>query len=245
MAVKILLTSQKGGTGVSTCTLGLGGALAAMGQKTLLVDGDESGTGLLCISGCAQSSVYSLGDYKSGACRAKQVVLKPQGIQNLYLLPSNGCSDSSTLLRAVTELEGLFDYVLCDKALSGLCEQALIVTEPYIPSLKSADRCCNLLKDMGCQKVGLFINKVSGALLYEGQILPPVEIAYMLHTELVAVVPEDLSLPLGKCKKATERAFKTAAERISGKKKIIYTATRSVTGLLGFCSRKLRVRLSR
>jgi Mrp family chromosome partitioning ATPase len=51
MAIKILLTSKKGGTGVSTLCLGIGGALAGAGSKTLLVDGDKSGNSILLMSG--------------------------------------------------------------------------------------------------------------------------------------------------------------------------------------------------
>jgi septum site-determining protein MinD len=245
MAVKILLTSQKGGTGVSTCTLGIGGALAALGYKTLLVDGDSSGTGLMYISGCTQGSAYTLSDYMGGACRAKQTVLKPQGLQNVYLLPACGCNDGNILARAVTELEGLFDYVLLDTVLAKLSDRAIVVTEPYLPSIKSADRCIGDLRDKGYTKVAVLVNKVSGPLLYEGKILPPAEIAYMLHSELAAVIPEDLSLPLGKCQRATERAFQIAAETVSGKKKSVYKATRNLLGISGFCKRKLRTILSK
>lgn len=40
MAKKIYLTSFKGGTGVTTCCVGLGRALASLGERVLVVDGD-------------------------------------------------------------------------------------------------------------------------------------------------------------------------------------------------------------
>ena len=40
MAKKIYMTSIKGGTGVSSCAAGLGFALAAAGERTLIADGD-------------------------------------------------------------------------------------------------------------------------------------------------------------------------------------------------------------
>ena len=40
MAKKIYMTSLKGGTGVTTCCVGLGLALAGIGERTLVVDGD-------------------------------------------------------------------------------------------------------------------------------------------------------------------------------------------------------------
>ena len=71
MARKIYLTSFKGGTGVTTCAVGLGVALAAMGERTLIVDGDFRCCSAAIIGECRDLQVYTLGDYERGACRIK------------------------------------------------------------------------------------------------------------------------------------------------------------------------------
>ena len=60
MAEKILLTSFKGGTGVTTYAVGLGLALASLGERTLIVDGDTR-CGCAEITGdCRDRVVYTI-----------------------------------------------------------------------------------------------------------------------------------------------------------------------------------------
>jgi septum site-determining protein MinD len=240
MAIKIFMTSKKGGTGVSSLCLGIGSALAHKGMKTLIVDGDISGNSILLMSGCSGKTLYTLSDYKQGACRAKQMLVEVSSAKNLYVLPMFACDDSQLLKRAIAEIEGLFDYILCDNCVGVVCDKAITITEPYVPAIKCADVSVAELHDSGMKDVLVIVNKVNGGFIYEGDILPPSEIAYLLHCELLAVIPEDLTMPLGKWKKDTQKAFKLAAENLTGSKKRIYSPTAGFVGLTGYFKRKLR-----
>ena len=95
------------------------------------------------------------------------------------------------------------------------------------------------MKDGG-MKVGLILNKVNGGLVCGGNIMPPADLAKLLRCEAVGVIPEDLSLPLGKICGRTQRAFSLAAQYISGGQKKLYGVTRAYAGPLGGIKKKLR-----
>ena len=243
MAIKIYMTNLKGGTGVSTCCVGLGLALAKMGERTLVLDGDRFAANALCISGCANLQVYTLGDYQKGACRAKQTLVSHPVTVNLTLASSLGLTDERYAEYAVEELDGLFDYILLDRIAKRRCNEAIIVTEPYTPSLKSADACKALLSDSGIKDISLFVNKLNGGQIIGGEVMTAQEIASLLHLPLKAVIPEDLSLPLGKWKNTTLKAFKVAAETVSGKKEAVCNVLKPYFGVNGYIKRKVRERM--
>jgi septum formation inhibitor-activating ATPase MinD len=160
--------------------------------------------------------------------------------KNLYVLPLFESENTLLLRRALQEVEGLFDYILCDNCLREVCDSAVCITEPYVPAIKCADMAVAELHDSGMKDVFVLVNKVNGGFIYEGDILPPSEIAYLLHCDLLAVIPEDLTMPLGKWKRGTQKAFKLAAENLTGSKKRIYSPTLGFMGLTGYLKRKLR-----
>ncbi len=75
MAHKIYMTNLKGGTGVTSCCIGLGLMLAELGERTLIVDGDRYAASALVTGGCGNLQIYTLADYEKGACRAKQTLV--------------------------------------------------------------------------------------------------------------------------------------------------------------------------
>ena len=243
MARKIYMTNLKGGTGVTTCCVGLGFALADLGERTLVVDGDSISGGALQTGGCANMQVYTLADYEKGACRAKQTLVAHPKISNLSFMPSLGLEDAKAAERAVEEVDGLFDYILLDKTARATSDCAIIVTEPYVPSIKSADCCKAILSDGGIKDIGLIVNKLNGGQILSGEVMTAQEIASVLRLPLKAVIPEDLSLPVGKWKKSTMRAFRVAADMTTGKREGICNVLKSYFGLNGFIKRKVRERL--
>ncbi|HBN12190.1 MAG TPA: hypothetical protein DD415_01085 [Clostridiales bacterium] len=243
MAKKIYMTNIKGGTGVTTCCVGLGFALASSGERTLIVDGDSFGGGALFTGGCANLQTYTLADYEKGACRAKQTLVSHPKFTNLCFCPSIGLEDGEAAVRAVAELDGLFDYILLDKAARPSCDSALIVTEPFAPSLKCSDVCRAKLTDGGIKDAGLIVNRLNGGQVISGEVMTAQEIAALLRLPLKAVIPEDLSIPLGKWKKQTTKAFKLAAESVTGKREAICNVLLPYFGPAGFIKRKMRERI--
>lgn len=243
MAKKILFTSLKGGTGVTSCAAGIAFALAEQGERTLLVDGDFNCGCALTVCGFDGMQVYTMSDYGRGACRAKQLLITNPKSSNLSLISCMGCKDARITERAVFETEGLFDYVIYDGGNVKYCDFAVIVTEPYLPSVKSADRCAGAIKDLGVNDVKLLINKVSGGLIISGEIMTPEEIAALLNLKLLAVIPEDLSLPIGKIHPSTSKAFKIAADNLCGKSDYTLNPVKRYFGVNGYIRRKMREKL--
>lgn len=243
MAKKIYMTNLKGGVGVTTCCLGLGIALASMGERTLIIDGDYyCGSGLI-VGGVADMSTYTLSDYEKGACRAKQTIISHPKILNLHFVSSIGVSSADIFEKATKELDGLFDYIILDDTPNKNCDEGLIVTEPFAPSIKSADCARAKLFDSGVKNMGLIVNKLNGCHIINGEVMPAQEIASLLRLPLKAVIGEDLSIPLGKWKKSTMKAFKVSAETIMGRRQLIVNVLKDYFGLNGFIKRKLRERL--
>lgn len=240
MAKNILVTSIKGGTGVTTVCIGLGQALAAAGERTLIADGDSLSGGAMITAGLGNMQVYTLADYERAACRAKQTLLSHPRIPNLYFMPSLGMKSRETAINALSEIGGLFDYILLDKLAPETAEGALIVSEPYLPSVKSADVCRAALKDEGFEKAGLVVNKSCGGQIISGEVLSPQSIAEALNLPLAAVIPEDFTIAAGKWRKPTLEAFRLAALGITGRGGGVYDCIKSYTGLNGAIRRKMR-----
>ena len=243
MAKKIYLTSFKGGTGVTTCAVGLGVALAQMGERTLIADGDFRTGSAAIIGECRDLQVYTLGDYERGACRAKQTLTFHPLNSNLCFMPSMGVSDLSVAAKAIHDIDGLFDYILLDKIAPEVCDSALIVTEPFTPSVKSADSCRSALYDGGIKDIGLIVNKLSGGQILNGEVMTAHEIANLLHLPLKAVIPEDLTISAGQWKQTTMKAFRTAAETVTGKRESFCNVLKGYGGINGVIKRKLRAKL--
>lgn len=243
MARKIYFTSFKGGTGVTTCCVGLGQALAAMGERTLIVDGDFRTGNAAIVGGCRDLQVYTLGEYEKGACRAKQTLTFHPKDANLCFMPSMGITDFSIAAQAVTDVDGLFDYILLDNIAGEISDEVFIVTEPFTPSVKSADCCRSALIDNGYKEIGLIVNKINGGQILSGEIMTAHEIAALLRLPLKAVIPEDLTLSAGKWKMPTLKAFKQAAETVRGKSEKVCNVLRGYGGINGIIKRKMREKI--
>lgn len=232
-------TGAKGGSGTTTMCANVAFALAKLGERTLFVDGDFLCGNGLTITKTEEFCTYTLEDAQRGACRLKQVLINHPLSPNLYILPTIDCCDNSFILEAVKTLAPSFDRVLCDGVAFEACNRHLVVAEPYYSTIKSTQVCVAKLKDSGAQKVGLIVNKANGGLLFDGRQTAPNALAKSAQCELFGVVPEDLSLPLLKAKKSTQKAFDIIAKRLLGKS-VIYNVTKPYYGVKGKIKSKLR-----
>ena len=243
MARKIYMTNFKGGAGVTSCCAGLGFALAEAGERTLVFDGDSRCASGMETGGVANMQTYTLADYEAGTCRAKQTIVSHPRCGNLSFCCSLNMKDENAAKRAADELDGLFDYILFDKICLDRCDGAIVVTEPFVASLKCSDACKAFLTDNGIKDVGLIVNKLNGGQIINGEVMTAQEISTLLRIPLTAVIPEDLSMPLGKWKKSTFKAFKIAADNITGKRQAVLNVLNPYFGIGGFIKRKARARM--
>ena len=69
----ILVASGKGGTGKTSLPAGVGAALAQLGSKVLLIDGDCGLRNLDIVLGMSDRVVYSFADVAGGARHQEQI----------------------------------------------------------------------------------------------------------------------------------------------------------------------------
>ena len=97
MGISIVITSGKGGVGKTTTTANLGTALAALGKKVVVVDGDTGLRNLDVLMGLENRIVYTIIDVIENRCRLKQALIKDKRYPNLCLLPTAQTKDKDEI----------------------------------------------------------------------------------------------------------------------------------------------------
>lgn len=241
MGVSIVITSGKGGVGKTTTTANLGTALAALGKRVVVVDGDTGLRNLDVLMGLENRIVYTITDVFENRCRLKQALIKDKRYQNLFLLPTAQTKDKDDvrpqdMLKLVNELKEDFDYVLIDcpagieqgfeNSVIG-ADKAVVVVNPEITSVRDADRVIGKLDAKGLEDHSVIVNRLNYEMAQKGDMLDVSDIIETLSVELLGVVPDDKSITISTNKgepivlddKALAgQAFKNIARRITGEK---------------------------
>ena len=221
MGISIVVTSGKGGVGKTTTTANLGTALAALGKKVVVVDGDTGLRNLDVLMGLENRIVYTIIDVIENRCRLKQALIKDKRYTNLCLLPTAQTKDkddirAQDMFDLVNKLKEEFDYVLIDSP-AGIeqgfensvvgADKAIVVVNPEITSVRDADRVIGKLDAKGLEDHSVIV------------------IIETLSVKLLGVVPDDRSITVSTNKgepivlddKALSgQAFRNIAKRITG-----------------------------
>ena len=153
----LVVANQKGGVGKTTTAINLGTALAAVGQKTLIVDIDPQGNATTGLGIKKLPSTLSMFHVMVGEKTFKDIIL-PTAVPNLYVAPStidllgvemeiaNDRQRSRRLQKAFEALlgseiggnENNFGYVLidCPPSLNLLTINALVAADSVIVPLQ-------------------------------------------------------------------------------------------------------------
>lgn len=207
MGVAIVITSGKGGVGKTTTTANIGTSLALQGKKVCLVDTDIGLRNLDVVMGLENRIIYDLVDVIEGRCKLHQALVKDKRFDDqLYLLPAAQTSDKTAvqphqMKELVQELKSIYDYVIIDcpagieqgykNAVAG-ADQAIVVTNPEISSVRDADRIIGLLeqeKDISPPR--LVINRIRNHMMKNGDMLDVDEITAHLSIDLIGIVLDD------------------------------------------------------
>jgi septum site-determining protein MinD len=155
----VVVTSGKGGVGKTTTSASFATGLALRGYKTVVVDFDVGLRNLDLIMGCERRVVYDLVNVIHNEARLSQALIRDREIETLYILPASQTRDKDALTdegvaRVIEELSAEFDYIVCDSP-AGIergailamyhADEALIVTNPEISSVRDSDRIIGML----------------------------------------------------------------------------------------------------
>lgn len=239
MGVSIVITSGKGGVGKTTTTANLGTALAALGKKVVVVDGDTGLRNLDVLMGLENRIVYTIMDVIENRCRLKQALIKDKRYPNLCLLPTAQTKDKDDIsthdmLNIVNTLKEDFDYVLIDSP-AGIeqgfensvvgADKAIVVVNPEITSVRDADRVIGKLDAKGLEDHAVIVNRLNYEMTKKGDMLDVPDIIETLSVKLLGVVPDDRGITVSTNKgepivldqgAKSGQAFRNIAKRIMG-----------------------------
>lgn len=212
MAKIVVVTSGKGGVGKTTTSASFAAGLAMRGHKTVVIDFDVGLRNLDLIMGCENRIVYDFVDVITGAARLSQALVKDKTLDNLYILPASQTRDKDALTdegvaTVMDELAGQFDYIICDSP-AGIergaflamyhADEALIVTNPEISSVRDSDRIIGILQSRtkqvengGSVREHLIITRYNPERAAQGEMMDKDTIANdILKVPLIGLVPE-------------------------------------------------------
>ncbi len=233
MGLLTVIASGKGGSGKSTCSIGLATALSKRGRRVLLIDIDE---GLRCLDlmlGVSDKLVFDLSDILNYNKELEDVVLKVNDKIDLIAAPSEINAFSKTDFgKFLYKMTDIYDNVLVDcpagidpvfyKAIPPFAD-VLIVESLDMIGCRSASVLYNMLEEAGIRHKYLIINKFDYFVLKKNPNLTLDEIIDKSGLMLKGIVPLDTSLGIlsleGKLytKSYAYKAFSRIADRLEGK----------------------------
>ena len=177
----ITVTSGKGGVGKSSISVNLAIALAHQNLKVCLIDGDFGLKNLDVMMGLEnrEQTLYLL-----PAC-------KTLSFQNL---------DASIMAALIDYLKNDFDFIIVDSPAgieqgftyaSSIADEAIIVVNLDLATLRDNDRVIGLLLKKGIQDLKLIINKVNLDDIEDGKSLTIDDALDILSLPLLGIVYED------------------------------------------------------
>ncbi|MEA3465250.1 MAG: septum site-determining protein MinD [Thermodesulfobacteriota bacterium] len=216
MAKIIVVTSGKGGVGKTTTSAAFAAALAMRGFKTVVMDFDVGLRNLDLIMGCERRVVYDLLNVIHGEGSLNQALIKDKRLDNLYILPASQTRDKDALTidgveRILGELSERFDYIVCDSpagiekgaiAAMYFADEALIVTNPEVSSVRDSDRIIGMLSsktrraelDLEPVREHLIITRYDPRRVDNGDMLNADDVREILAIPFLGVVPESKSV---------------------------------------------------
>jgi septum site-determining protein MinD len=213
MAKIVVVTSGKGGVGKTTTSASFATGLALRGFKTVVIDFDVGLRNLDLIMGCERRVVYDFINVIQGEANLNQALIKDKQCENLFVLAASQTRDKDALSqdgvqKVLADLAGMgFDYIVCDSpagietgALMAMhfADEALIVTNPEVSSVRDSDRILGMLgsktkravESLDPIKEHLLITRYNPNRVEDGQMLSLQDIQDILRIPLIGVIPE-------------------------------------------------------
>lgn len=216
MAKVIVVTSGKGGVGKTTTSASFSSGLAMRGNKTVVIDFDVGLRNLDLIMGCERRVVYDIINVINSEVSLKQALIKDKNCDNLYILPASQTRDKDALKlegveRILNELREEFDFIVCDSpagiesgafAAMYFADEALIVTNPEVSSVRDSDRILGILaakskravEGLAPVKEHLLVTRYDPKRVNAREMISVADIQEVLRIPLLGVIPESESV---------------------------------------------------
>jgi polysaccharide biosynthesis transport protein len=172
----LLITSAQPSEGKTSTTLNLAVTLAQKGSRVLLIDSDLRRPGLAKALNLRNRN--GLAEILTGAREFDETLLqKPEGTENLFLLPAGPYPPNPAELLCSMKMEALikslrekFDHVVLDSPpvlpitdatiLSSLVDGVIMVVECEATTRAALNRACRVIEHSGGKILGTVLNKV-------------------------------------------------------------------------------------
>jgi len=205
MSKVIVVTSGKGGVGKTTVTANLAAALASIGNKVLTIDADIGLRNLDMILGLENRIVYDIVDVVEGVIPPEKAFVKDKRSESLYLLPAAQTKNKEAvsaeqLIGVVDRIKFNFDFIFIDcpagiesgfRTAAAPAEEALVVVNPEVSSVRDADRIIGLLESMGIDKLRLIVNRIRTHQVKKGEMLSVDDIEDVLRIKKIGIIPDE------------------------------------------------------
>ena len=247
MAKVLVVTSGKGGVGKTTSTAALGAALAQSGQNVVVVDFDVGLRNLDLVMGAERRVVFDLINVVQGVAKLPQALIRDKRLENLWLLPASqtqgqGCADRRgrrprhRRAQEPVRLDPVRQpgrHRTRRDARDALCDEAVIVTNPEVSSVRDSDRIIGMLDSKTVRaergervEKHVLISRYDPARAARGEMLTIDDILEILATPLLGIIPESQEVlkasnvgtpvTLNNAESAPARAYIDASRRLMG-----------------------------
>lgn len=216
MAKIIVVTSGKGGVGKTTTSAAFATGLALRGHQTVVIDFDVGLRNLDLVMGCERRVVYDFINVINGEGNLNQALIKDKRVESLFILPASQTRDKEALtMKGVAKvmeiLKKRFEYIICDSpagiehgAIMAMyfADEALIVTNPEVSSVRDSDRIIGMLssktrravQNLSPVKEHLLLTRYSSKRVNHGDMLSAQDVQEILAIPLLGVIPESKSV---------------------------------------------------
>lgn len=194
MGTSLTIISRKGGVGRTFISINLAIAIATMGKKVLLIDGniEQPNVGLAMNIDSSEATIHH---YLAGKKELDEVISKYDGIDVIYgdiEFQSLSDIDTEKFNDMIKKLIDEYDVIVIDSPSGSNTifaplqsqENALVVVTPNILSVVDGMRAKNISKKLGSKIVGVVVNNTA-----QKKYLTNENIEFALNSKVLVEIP--------------------------------------------------------